>query len=276
MKMIVAITDIHGRLDLFRAAVQYYPHDTHFIILGDVIDRGLQSLGCIELALELYDSGRATLIRGNHEHMALEALERFEDFQVSKKIDHYKSALMSYSRWMDAGGSSVSEEWGGFTLESLPSRLIRYLRLTQIVCFVSVLGITESPPLAPSILCSHAAPPHAREGMSSSAAALWLRPQDGPFPLPAFVVASIHGHTPLRKPCKIGDHIYTDLGAFMSDQLCTVRLDNMASVEPSEKLSSPDIVVFSTKKTTRFFSFPRFSQFPIVGQALPFQVHTVL
>jgi serine/threonine protein phosphatase 1 len=276
MKTIVGITDIHGRLDLFRAAVQHYPSDTHFIILGDVIDRGPHSLGSIELALELHDTGRATLIRGNHEHMALDALERFEEFQKSKKIDHYKAALVSYSSWMDAGGSSVSEEWGGFTLESLPSMLVRYLRLTQIVCFVSVLGITESPPLAPSILCSHAAPPHAREGMSATATALWLRPQDGPFPLPDFVVASIHGHTPVRKPCKIGNHIYTDMGAFMSDQLCTIRLDNMASVEPSEKLSSPDIMVFSTKKTTRFFSFPKFSQFPIVGQPLPFQVHIVL
>ena len=264
--MIISIADLHGRVDLLKAMLAYYPPETHFICLGDVIDRGPNSLECIDLMLELFDAGRATLLRGNHEHMALDALEKFEQYKGADTLDRYKASLVAYGRWMDAGGETVTEERGGFALESMPEALCRYLRLTTIVKFVSVLGLTDTPPMVPSVLCSHAAPPHAREGMSYTATALWLRPQDGPYPLPEFVMASIHGHTPVRKPARVGQHIYTDLGAVQTGQLCTVRLDNLASLE------TPEITVFQLSRS-RMSPFAAFKtmQFPVVGQALPYQ-----
>jgi len=268
--MIISIADLHGRVDLLRAMLAYFPPDTHYVCLGDVIDRGPNSLDCVDLMLELYDAGRATLLRGNHEQMALEALEKFEQYKGADTLDRYKASLVAYGRWMDAGGETVTEERQGFSLESMPEALCRYLKLTTIVQFVSVLGLTDTPPRVSSVLCSHAAPPHPREGMSQTATALWLRPQDGPFPLPEFVVASVHGHTPIRKPARVGQHIYTDLGAVQTGQLCTVRLDNLVGLE------NPEITVFQLGRSRMSpFAALRSMQFAQVGQALPFQTQFV-
>jgi serine/threonine protein phosphatase 1 len=250
--MIISIADLHGRVDLLKAMLAFYPPETHFVCLGDVIDRGPNSLDCVDIMLELFDAGRATLLRGNHEQMALEALEKFEQYKGANSLDRYKASLVAYGRWMDAGGETVTEEREGFSLESMPQSLCRYLRLTTIVKFVSVLGLTDTPPMVPSVLCSHAAPPHAREGMSQTATALWLRPQDGPYPLPEFVDASIlhrFGRGPNRttlhralrqfdQPREPRNHRFSD-GPLKAVSLCCAQVHAVSYGRTGFTLSDP-------------------------------------
>ena len=67
--MLIVLPDLHGRADLLEATVKYYPPDTNYVFLGDAIDRGPDSKGCIRQLIELHDAGRCVLIRGNHEVM---------------------------------------------------------------------------------------------------------------------------------------------------------------------------------------------------------------
>lgn len=223
----MSLPDLHGRDDLLRLALDYYSPDTHFVSLGDVIDRGPGGLEAVRRLMELEAQGRATLLRGNHEALALMPLELYGHYQRSGNLEAYREALTAFGRWLSAGGEAVVQEYGGFGVENYPPELEAYLRSTRIAAYVDAHGVHAQVPEGPSVLCTHAAPPVAFGPYSAEDAALWLRPKDGPFPLPGGVVLSVHGHTPVAEPSRIGDHLYTDLYAVRSGTLCCVRLDDV-------------------------------------------------
>jgi serine/threonine protein phosphatase 1 len=81
---VYAIGDIHGRLDLlddllFRIEADDRARggaETQLIFLGDLIDRGPNSAGVVQRALELEQSGRPVrFLMGNHEEVFLKALD---------------------------------------------------------------------------------------------------------------------------------------------------------------------------------------------------------
>lgn len=75
MKRILAISDIHGELDLFNELLEKVSYDAsndQLILLGDYVDRGPDSKGVLERVVELNQQG-AIVLRGNHDQMMLEA-----------------------------------------------------------------------------------------------------------------------------------------------------------------------------------------------------------
>lgn len=80
---VYAIGDIHGRLDLLDQLLARIDADdqarggarSEIIFLGDLIDRGPQSSGVVQRALEIAKSGRpARFLMGNHEEVFLKTL----------------------------------------------------------------------------------------------------------------------------------------------------------------------------------------------------------
>ena len=80
---VYAIGDIHGRLDLLDSLLFRIEADermrgaarTQLIFLGDLIDRGPDSAGVVQRALEIEQSGPpARFLMGNHEEVFLKAL----------------------------------------------------------------------------------------------------------------------------------------------------------------------------------------------------------
>ena len=80
---IYAIGDVHGRLDLLDDLLNRIEHDkrmlpdndVHLVFLGDLIDRGPDSCGVIDRAIELRDrwGTRVHFLMGNHEEVFLGA-----------------------------------------------------------------------------------------------------------------------------------------------------------------------------------------------------------
>lgn len=229
MRQVIVIPDLHGRVDLLRATVDLYP-DAHFLSLGDAIDRGPRSLPTVELLLELHAAGRATLLMGNHERMAMEGPRWYRDYLGTHDMGDYRKAMEGYQWWMRAGGESVRRELGGLTLEQFPPLLDKYLHLPDLkrVVYVTADGaIHDEAPSQPSVLVSHAAPPVAHQTHPNPlSAALWLRPFEGPFPMPEGVIYSLHGHTPVRQPTRLARHVYVDLGAYETGRLALVEIGN--------------------------------------------------
>ena len=65
---VTVIGDIHGDLAQMRHAVAQARTRGHGVLfLGDLINRGPDSLGCMRLAIDLIIRGRAEIIPGNHE-----------------------------------------------------------------------------------------------------------------------------------------------------------------------------------------------------------------
>jgi protein phosphatase len=69
------IPDVHGELDAFSALVSEARLQGRFILqLGDLVDRGPNSAGALELMLDLIDEGAGLMLMGNHEWKILRAL----------------------------------------------------------------------------------------------------------------------------------------------------------------------------------------------------------
>ncbi len=102
MKRILAISDIHGELELFNELlekVNYNPSRDQLILLGDYIDRGPDSKGVLNRVMELKDNG-AIVLRGNHDEMmvnsvdgVLGAKERWERNKGLATLQGYDSTL---------------------------------------------------------------------------------------------------------------------------------------------------------------------------------------
>lgn len=82
--MIYVCSDIHGRYAMYRRILDKirFSDDDHLYIIGDVIDRGPES---VPLLLDIMGRENMTLMIGNHEHMMIQSLlynngEEYDDW----------------------------------------------------------------------------------------------------------------------------------------------------------------------------------------------------
>lgn len=228
--MILALADLHGRADLLEGVLEAVPADTKFVFLGDAVDRGHRNRDTIRLLSQLADEGRMTLLRGNHEAMILEVDEVYDRFQREQTDIRRYDARVALENWITNGGDTVILEYGGwdsggehdaFGLWGLPPELLDYCKRTQF---------TYRHPGGErgDVLCVHAAPPvPVKNYRSIEDSMVWARPEDGPFPLEEGLLFSVHGHTPVSAPTRIGQNIFCDLGAKWTGHLCAFDLDTL-------------------------------------------------
>ncbi|SIN78064.1 serine/threonine protein phosphatase 1 [Singulisphaera sp. GP187] len=112
---LIAIGDIHGcsvALKTLLDAINPQADDT-IVVLGDVIDRGPDSKGCVESLIDLAGRCHLILLRGNHEEMLFNALES-------------RSELHG---WLKFGGQQTLDSYAqGSGPEDIPSDHLRFLR----------------------------------------------------------------------------------------------------------------------------------------------------
>lgn len=104
-KKIAVIGDVHGESDLFRTALDSItdPERTTLILLGDLIDRGPDTLGCLALASEAEDRfGETIILPGNHEEMLWNGMP-----DVNMKWSRFRRMFE------DNGGYDTLNQFGG-------------------------------------------------------------------------------------------------------------------------------------------------------------------
>lgn len=102
---VCAIGDIHGCLDIFGDLLERIDADlaarpaleSRIVVLGDFIDRGADSAGVVNLLRAFDGDPHVTVLMGNHEAMAVEAL---------------RGAPAAMDRWLAMGGGVALESWG--------------------------------------------------------------------------------------------------------------------------------------------------------------------
>ena len=103
---IYAVGDVHGRLDLLVSLLDRIEADTvsvaegdavRVIFLGDLIDRGPDSMACMQIVQGLVESGGAELLLGNHEDLLLRAVA---------------GEAAAQAIWMEHGGRATLLELG--------------------------------------------------------------------------------------------------------------------------------------------------------------------
>ena len=99
--MVYVMSDIHGQFGLFKKMLKTinFTNDDTLYIIGDVIDRGPQS---IDMMLFIMKFSNITCLMGNHEYMMYKAYAFGEDFML----------------WLSNGGTTTMEQY-----EDLPDNL---------------------------------------------------------------------------------------------------------------------------------------------------------
>ncbi len=196
----VAVGDLHGRLDLLDALLTLFP-DRHLVFLGDYVDRGPNSRGCIQRVRELVEAGRATACLGNHDEFMIQAVLHAQGDAV----------------WLMNGGHTTLDEYEDDHAAMLADAQWLHLNLKPW----HVEG---------RVLFAHAMRPHD----SDPQAHIWGRPTDTPcYPLPDGVTVSVHGHTPMDScpiPVGLDDGTvawFIDTGAVWTGRLCALDCETM-------------------------------------------------
>jgi serine/threonine protein phosphatase 1 len=113
MGRLIAIGDIHGHAQALRGLLDLIEGrpDDEFVFLGDLIDRGPDSAGVLDIVLNLARDFTCHFLMGNHEEMLLAAATS-------------RSELKS---WKRHGGAEAMESWGLDPLRTQPEDLLRCL-----------------------------------------------------------------------------------------------------------------------------------------------------
>lgn len=124
MKRIIAISDIHGELDMLRALLkttQYSKHTDQLILLGDYVDRGPDSKGVIDMVRSLADDG-AIVLRGNHDQMMIDAYYGRDNGWERWMRNHCESTLRTYDCEISGAACPLSQAFQAHVefLDSLP------------------------------------------------------------------------------------------------------------------------------------------------------------
>jgi len=95
MSKIYAVGDIQGCAPSLKALVKKLPKKAKMIFLGDLVNRGPDSLGALRQLKSLQESGRAECILGNHD---LHLLAIDAGLRKSKSLDTVESILLAPDR----------------------------------------------------------------------------------------------------------------------------------------------------------------------------------
>jgi len=240
-RLIYAIGDIHGRLDLLDRLLVSIGEDVDrlkpmerpvVIFVGDYVDRGPASRGVIQRLINLSHSDRFEVrtLKGNHEQALLQFMH---DARKGPEWVSYGGAatLTSYGVTPPAAGAD-EEEWARASwelVERLPEEHLAFLQALELSAvygdylFVHA-GVRPGTPLSEQ-----------REQDL-----LWIR-DDFLSAAGPFEKIVVHGHTP-KEAAFVGAHrIGLDTGACMTGVLTAIRLgaDEPKLLQTSTAASAP-------------------------------------
>jgi serine/threonine protein phosphatase 1 len=210
------IGDIHGRIDLYRAMIDAIeqddskgePADTRVVLLGDLVDRGPESLKCLQLLAEPWFFA----VLGNHEEMFLAAFEKPEALRHFLKHGGRETVLsygLSKKQYAALSLEEIFERLPALVPESEREYIAGFETMIRAGDYVFVhAGIDPDVPL----------------GDQKRSDLLWIRERflNHEGPLEKVVV---HGHTIFDRVMDCGNRIGIDTGAFRSGVLTALVLE---------------------------------------------------
>src|SRR6476659_1248591 len=135
-RRIYAIGDIHGRLDLFEDLLARIDADdaargaadTHLILLGDLVDRGPDSAGVVERAMQLCATGKCRVLMGNHEEVLIKTWEG--DRRTAGLFARIggRETLLSYGVSEETYEAADLQELVALTQRHVPEAHIRFMQ----------------------------------------------------------------------------------------------------------------------------------------------------
>ena len=215
-----AIGDIHGRLDLLRAAIgaiaAHARGGAHQVIcLGDYVDRGPASRGVVETLMTLVANAPWRCLLGNHEDMMARSLRSHERDEID--------------RWLRNGGDATLDSYR----DKVPAAHLEWL---------------ESLPLlhrdAHRLYVHAGVAPGAPVDLQDKRTFVWIREAFLTAEASALPCHVVHGHTPFWRmkpdphlPERLPHRTNLDTGAYFTGILSVGVFDDAVAGGPLEILS---------------------------------------
>jgi serine/threonine protein phosphatase 1 len=216
------IGDIHGRLDLLERMIELVNVDIKardggeplIVTVGDYIDRGPNSREVIDRLLKNPFAGKYVALKGNHESL----LQMFLDDPTVG------------ADWWRLGGAATLRSFGVDIKPRMTrrafARAAAQLREALAPQQTEFLGSLKTSLTAGRYFMCHAG---VRPGVALDSQReedlLWIR-DDFLSSEIDFGKIIVHGHTPVREPENLANRINIDTGAFQSERLTCVVLQD--------------------------------------------------
>lgn len=217
---VYAIGDIHGRADLFAALIEAIEADDQsagearstVILLGDLVDRGPDSAGVLQLAQQWQQRRNVRILTGNHEEMLLKSLTSTDILRHFLRHGG-RQTMTSYGVAKDAFAETTPDEAQAILRNALPQADIDYIESfedqVRIGDYLFVhAGIDPEKPL---------------DGQSRKDLR-WIREPFLSYAEPLGCVV-VHGHTISEWPEDTGIRIGIDTGAYATGRLTALVLE---------------------------------------------------
>ena len=220
---VYAVGDIHGRSDLFISLIEAIEHDnrergpaqTTVILLGDLVDRGPDSVNVIALAREWQKFREVRILAGNHEEMFLRSMESLETLRHFLRHGG-RETLLSYGVDKRQYSKASIEDVQKMMIDKVPRGDIDFIaRFEDMIAIGDYLFVHAG--IEPGVPLDEQQPGRLR----------WIREPFLSHPDPYGMVV-IHGHTITDTPTDQGNRIGIDTGAYASGQLTALVLEGEA------------------------------------------------
>ena len=214
-RVLYAIGDIHGRLDLLTKVHRSIDEDrmrtgaaSTEIYLGDYLDRGPEPSAVIQSLIDRAGTHDVVCLRGNHEQLLLDFLQG----EVALDTMLALGAQTTFASYGVAFDSAEENDIRERFRAALPPDHLGFMEAAPFVSFIGAYVFVHAG-LRPGI---------ARKAQTSRDM-IWIRDEfldyDGDFD--GIVV---HGHTPVEAPEFKRNRINIDTGAFITNKLTCLKI----------------------------------------------------
>lgn len=221
-RRIYAIGDIHGRNDLLQQLIEKIIDDdakrgdinSEIIFLGDLVDRGPDSAGVLETAMQLkQELGDVRFLMGNHEEVYLKAATGDEKATRFFNRIGGKETILSYEismrEYMDLDNAGLAERLPGL----IPSEHIDFVKAFENQIVVGDYAFVHAG-IRPGVSLDEQKPKDLR----------WIREEFLSVDEPHEKVI-VYGHTINDEVVEKGNRIGIDTGAYYTEKLTALALE---------------------------------------------------
>ncbi len=198
------VGDIHGHYDLLNEELSYEgfsPDRDRLFSVGDLIDRGPKSLACLKLLNEPW----FFTVRGNHEQMMIDCINHAS----------FPSWRRNYGQWLNGISEEETRTWAD-RLDDLPIAITLDCRNFKVgICHAETSGLDWNT-MVNDTDCYQ----QMMWGRKVLRGDVNLGVVDG-------VDLTVHGHTPIPQPRRIGNRFFLDTGAGDGGRLTVRNVDQL-------------------------------------------------
>lgn len=198
--------DLHGHIELLMEALSYEGFDKskdRLFSVGDLIDRGPESLRC----LKLLDEPWFYAVRGNHEQMMI-------DWAMGESFPQWKS---NFGMWTQNLSDSEISTWVARLMKLPISMTLAGPDYAVGICHAEPSGFDWT-----EMINDKNCFQQMMWGRKVLRGEVDARPVTG-------VDITLHGHTPVPKIRRIGNRYFLDTGAGMGDHLTVQNIARLIS-----------------------------------------------